>query len=163
MLQKHEEFMRVALEEAVKGATEGNVAVGSVIVRASTVVARGRNLEISTGDLTAHAEIVAIREVSQASRQMQMDLSDCTLYTTIEPCPMCCGAVMVSGISTLVIGARHHPAEFDSHRLGAYTVERLIDLAGWKRLQVVTDVLGQECIGVRREWEARRKRDTGAG
>ncbi len=151
MAQDHEQFMRGALQEAAKGGAEGNIAVGSVIVRDGTVVAQGRNVVNSTFDPTAHAETDALRAAGRALRQV--DFTGCTLYTTFEPCPMCCGAIMASGISTLVMGARHNPAD---SRWGAYAVEKLIELARWgDRLQVVTGVLVQECLAVRREWEAR--------
>lgn len=145
MLHSHEYYMRLALEEARKGKAEGNVAVGSVIVQGDTVLARGRNLVNSTFDPTAHAETVAIREAGIALQQV--DFAGCTLYTTFEPCPMCCGAILVSGISTLVMGARPTPAE---RRWGDYTVEHLIALAKREgRLQVITGILPQECSDIR--------------
>jgi tRNA(adenine34) deaminase len=141
----HERFMRMALEEAARGKGEGNVAVGSIIVEGGTIVARGRNLVASTYDPTAHAETVAIREAGRALKRVEFP--DCTLYTTFEPCPMCCGAILASGISTLVMGGRSAPAE---RRWGEYTVERLIELA--RRvgsIQVITGVLTQECVEIR--------------
>ena len=82
----HKHYMHIALEEAERGAAEGNVAVGSILVRAERVVARGRNLVNSTSDPTAHAETVALR---QAGEQLgHTDFSKLTLYTTLEPCPM---------------------------------------------------------------------------
>jgi tRNA(adenine34) deaminase len=141
----HERFMRMALDEAARGKAEGNVAVGSVIVQGDTVVARGRNLVTSTFDPTAHAETVALREAGRALQRV--DFSGCTLYTTFEPCPMCCGAILASSISTLVMGGRPTAAE---RRWGDYTVERLIEFA--KRsgtIQVVTGVLTQECVDIR--------------
>ena len=154
MPQDHERFMRVALEEAAKGGAEGNVAVGSVVVRDGTLVAGGRNLVTSAHDPTAHAEVVALRNAS-AARGTE-DLSGCDLYTTFEPCPMCCGAIIVSGIETLVMGARPGPGE---NRWGGYTVESLIKLTKWDdRVKVVTGVLPEECARIRDEWEARNKR-----
>jgi tRNA(adenine34) deaminase len=141
----HERFMRMALDEAARGKAEGNVAVGSVIVRGDRVVARGRNLVMSTFDPTAHAETVALREAGQALKLV--DFSGCTLYTTFEPCPMCCGAILASNVSTLVMGGRPTPAE---RRWGEYTVEHFLDYA--KRggtMQVVTGVLTQECVDIR--------------
>jgi tRNA(adenine34) deaminase len=141
----HERFMRMALDEAARGKAEGNVAVGSVIVQGDRVVARGRNLVMSTFDPTAHAETVALREAGQALKLV--DFSGCTLYTTFEPCPMCCGAILASNVSTLVMGGRPTPAE---RRWGEYTVEHFLDYA--KRsgtMQVVTGVLTQECVDIR--------------
>ena len=141
----HERFMRLALEEAARSKAEGNIAVGSVIVHGETVVARGRNLVLSTYDLTAHAETVALREAGAALRQVEFPGH--RLYTTFEPCPMCCGAILASGIATLVMGARFVPAE---SRWGGYSVERLIDLAERRgTIEVVTGVLTQECNDIR--------------
>jgi tRNA(adenine34) deaminase len=137
--------MRMALHEAAQGKAEGNVAVGSVITQGGTIVARGRNLVTSTSDLTAHAETVALREAGRALQRV--DFSDCVLYTTFEPCPMCCGAILASGINTLVMGGRPTPAE---RRWGEFTVERFIELA--KRgdsIQVITGILTQECVDIR--------------
>jgi tRNA(adenine34) deaminase len=151
MTSVHERFKRAALEEAARGGAEGNIAVGAVVVRDDTVVARGRNLEAVTGDPTAHAEVVAVREASRALGRRE--LSGHTLYTTFEPCPMCCGAIMAGGIATLVLGARHRP---ETTRWGAFAVERLLELAGWSdRLRVVSGVLPEECRRLREEWDAR--------
>jgi tRNA(adenine34) deaminase len=119
--EEHEGFMRLALEEAARSGAEGNVAVGSVLEHQGTVVARGRHLVTTTADPTAHAETVALRHAG-AARQ-HTDCSGYTRYTTYEPCPMCCGALLVSGITTLVMGARPALAE---RRWGDYTTENLI-------------------------------------
>lgn len=157
MHEEHERFMRLALEEAVKGGAEGNVAVGSVVVHDGGVVGRGRNRVASARDPLAHAETVALGDAAHALART--DLSGCSLYTTIESCPMCCGALMASGISTLVMGARLRPEEFVTQRFGTYSVEKLISLAGWgDRLRVVTGVLPTECLEVRRQWEAAQRR-----
>ena len=143
-MEQHEGFMRIALDEAAKARNEGNHGVGSVIVRDGLVVGRGRNLVNATLDPTAHAETVAIREAGPALGQT--DLSGCTLYTTFQPCPMCCGAIIVSGIDTLVIGARPGPAD----TRGNYTAEKLLDMAGWSdKGQVVDGVLERESSEVR--------------
>jgi tRNA(adenine34) deaminase len=143
--------MRLCLEEAARGGAEGNIAVGSLVVRDGVVVAAGRNLVVSTHDPTAHAEVVALREAGRATRSV--DFSGWSLYTSFEPCPMCCGAIIASGIGTLVLGARHDPA---TSRWGPYAVERLLELAAWTgRLELVTGVLTAECLAVRQEWDAR--------
>ncbi len=136
----HVAYMRMALDDARQGAAEGNVAVGSIIVRDGEIIARGRNEVTSASDPTAHAETVAIREAG-------VDLTGTTLYTTFEPCPMCCGAIMEAGISTLVMGGRNTR---ETTRWGDYTVEKLIDIAGrGAQLEVVTGVLTQECVDIR--------------
>jgi tRNA(adenine34) deaminase len=141
----HERFMRMALEEAARAKAEGNMAVGSVIVHGKTVVARGRNLVATTFDPTAHAETVALREAGRAL--LRVDFSGCALYTTFEPCPMCCGAMLASGITLLVMGGRPVAAE---RRWGDYTVETLIELARrGDTIEVVTGVLTLECVAIR--------------
>ena len=146
MVAAHESFMRLALEEAARGGAEGNVAVGAIIVQEGTVVARGRNLVTTDADPTAHAETVALRHAGAILQHT--DFSGCTLYTTFEPCPMCCGALLVSGITTLVMGARPAPA---GRRWGDYSVETLIaHTQRGDQMTVVTGILTQECADVRR-------------
>ena len=142
----HEHYMRIALEEAERAVAEGNTAVGSILVRAERIVARGRNLVTSTSDPTAHAEMVALRH---AGEQLgHTDFSKSTLYTTFEPCPMCCGAILASGVNTLVMGARHDSAQ---SRWGAYTVEILLELTNRAdQLIVITGGLPQACADVRK-------------
>ena len=118
-------------------------------MRGDSLVGRGHNKATSDHDPTAHAETDALRNAGASARQV--DFSSCTLYTTFEPCPMCCGAIMSSRISTLVMGARPDPAE---DRWGSYTVEALIKMAGHGgSIEVVTGILPQECHAVRAEWE----------
>ena len=141
----HEGFMRLALVEARRADEEGNVGVGSVIVRDGAVVARGRNLVPVTKDPTAHAETVALREAATALGTD--DMSGCSLYTTFEPCPMCCGALMNASISTLVMGGR---PSAEQAKFGEYTMEGLLEMSGWSdRMEVVTGVLVDECMGIR--------------
>ena len=142
----HEHYMRIALEEAERGAAEGNVAVGSILVSAEKVVARGRNLVTSTSDPTAHAETVALRNAGEQFGHT--DFSKLTLYTTFEPCPMCCGAILASGVHTLVMGARH---DLTQSNWGAYTVETLLELTNKEsQLTVITGILTRECADVRK-------------
>ena len=146
MATDHEHFMRIALEEARIGATEGNSAVGSIIVDGETVVAHGRNLVTSDSDPTAHAETVALRNAG--ANLGQTDFSGMTLYTTFEPCPMCCGAILASGINTLVMGARH---ALTQSRWGTYTVENLVEMTDTQnQLTVITGILTQECGDIRK-------------
>jgi tRNA(adenine34) deaminase len=150
---EHERFMRVALEDAATGGAEGNDAVGSIVVHEGAVVSRGRNLVASTRDLTAHAETVALRNAPQTLGRLAFP--GATLYTTFEPCPMCLGAIMNGGVSTLVLGARF--ANIQS-RWGGYSVEKLLALTGWTdRVQIVTGVLVDQCLAVRNTWAARNQ------
>ena len=141
----HEQFMKVALEEAQRAADEGNVGVGSVIVLDGEVVARGRNLVPTTHDPTAHAETVALRVASEILGAD--DMTGYSLYTTFEPCPMCCGALMNAKISSVILGGR---PDSDQTRWGGYTLESLLEMSGWSdRMEVVTEILVAECLSIR--------------
>ncbi len=145
MQEQHERYMRIALEDAATGKNEGNAAVGSIIVKDGEVIAHGRNLVATDKDVTAHAETVALREAGKATGEVEFP--GATLYTTFEPCPMCCGAIMAAGISTLVMGGRPAPGE---SRWGGYTVEGLIGFADYaSNIEVVTGILTQECVDIR--------------
>ena len=150
MTESHEFFMKVAIEEAKKGESEGNVPVGGVLVRDGEIVAKGHNTVTSTLDLTAHGEAATLREAGLVLGDV--DLRGCTLYSTMEPCPMCCGAIMVSRVSTLVLGARVTEAS-GSKAFGEYSVEKMLDMALWQgNLELVTGVLLEECQEIRSAW-----------
>ena len=144
-MSEREDYMRIALAEAQRAADEGNVGVGSVITLNRELIARGRNLVPTTHDPTAHAETVALREASGALGTD--DMSGATLYTTFEPCPMCCGALANANIAVLVIGGR---PTAEQTMWGDYTVERLLKMCRWDdRMKVVTGVLVDECLSIR--------------
>ncbi|XP_038993600.1 tRNA(adenine(34)) deaminase, chloroplastic-like isoform X1 [Hibiscus syriacus] len=98
-----EMFMREALLEAKKAADSWEVPVGAVLVQHGKIIARGRNLVEELRDSTAHAEMICIREASNILRSWR--LADTTLYVTLEPCPMCAGAILQARIDTVVWGA----------------------------------------------------------
>ena len=96
-------WMAEALAEAELAASEGEIPVGCVIVRDGGIIARGHNLREQTGDPTAHAEVVAIRRAAQALGCWK--LTGCALYVTLEPCPMCAGAISQARVARLIYGA----------------------------------------------------------
>ena len=96
-------LMRLALDEAAKAATEGEVPVGAVVARGGEVVATAHNEREATKDPTAHAELLALRRA--AHKLGTWRLSDCTLYATLEPCPMCAGALHAARIGRLLYAA----------------------------------------------------------
>ena len=96
-------FMREALAEARLAAAAGEMPVGCVVVRAGEIIARAHNACEALRDATAHAELLAIRLASAASGDWR--LNDCTLYVTLEPCPMCAGAIVQARVGRLVYGA----------------------------------------------------------
>jgi tRNA(adenine34) deaminase len=134
----HETLMNAALEEARRARDAGEVPVGAVIAVADEIVGRGFNQPVSSGDPTAHAEIVAIRDA--ARRTGNYRLIGATLCVTIEPCLMCVGALVHARISTLVYGA----AEPKSGAVSS-TV-RGGDLPGHNhRFDVVAGIREEEC------------------
>jgi tRNA(adenine34) deaminase len=133
-----DELMAGALEEAGRARDEGEVPIGAVVVIDGAIVGRGFNQPISSGDPTAHAEIVAIREAARAVGNYR--LTGATLCVTIEPCLMCVGALVHARIGTLVYGAAET-------RTGAIvSTVHARDLPGHNhRFEVVSGVREDEC------------------
>ena len=98
-----EKYMRLALEEAKLALAEDEVPIGAIIVAGGRIIGRGHNLVETLTDVTAHAEIQAV--TAAASTIGGKYLTDCTLYVTVEPCPMCAGALAWSQIGCIVYGA----------------------------------------------------------
>jgi len=127
-------YMRQALAEARRAATEGEIPVGAVIVAGDRIVARGHNLTETLRDVTAHAEMQAVTAAALARDAKY--LPDATLYVTLEPCLMCAGAIGWSQIRRVVIGARDPRRGFSS----------LTSASPFHpRAEVVWDVLADEC------------------
>lgn len=95
-------FMRQALKEAEKAFEKGEVPVGAVIVKNSEIIGCGHNMRETSKDPTSHAEIFAIQEASQHLSGWR--LMDCEMYVTVEPCPMCAGAIVLSRLKKVYIG-----------------------------------------------------------
>ena len=101
--EKDEKYMRLAIEEAKLALAADEVPIGAIIVAGGRIVGRGHNLVETLVDVTAHAEIQAITAASSTIGGKY--LNDCTLYVTVEPCPMCAGALAWSQIGRIVYGA----------------------------------------------------------
>ena len=99
----HDEAMRVALAEAERAAAEGEVPVGAVVIAGGTMVARRHNERESRHDPTAHAEVLALRDAADVLGRWR--LSDATVVVTLEPCPMCAGALIAARVGGVVFGA----------------------------------------------------------
>lgn len=146
----HTHFMRLALEEGRRAGAEGNLAIGSVIVRDGAVIGAGRNTVNAERDPTNHAEMAAIRHACHALGTT--DLPGTTLYTTMEPCPMCLWAICLAGVAELVIGARHADMQPQRVHYGSYAVEALLAMTE-RRLDIVTGVLTKESVALRKTFE----------
>ena len=97
------DFMQLALDLAHQAANIGEVPVGAIVVKHGVVIGRGSNAPIGLHDPTAHAEVIAMRQAAQYLGNYR--LVDCTLYVTLEPCAMCCGAMQHARIAQLIYGA----------------------------------------------------------
>lgn len=102
-MEQDEKFMKDALREAVAAAAEDEVPIGAVIVCRGRIIGKGHNMTERLNDPTAHAEMIAITAATEAIGGKY--LNDCTLYVTVEPCPMCAGALAWSQIGRVVYGA----------------------------------------------------------
>lgn len=150
-LSEDEKWMSLCLEEAKKAAEAGEVPVGAVIVKDGKPICRTHNLCEATHDATAHAERLAISEASATLSRWR--LSDCTLYVTMEPCPMCAGAMIHARMGRLVYGT-------PDARAGA--CGSLIDLSAYPlecKIPTEGGVLQAECAALLRDFFARHARD----
>ncbi|MDZ4819366.1 MAG: tRNA adenosine(34) deaminase TadA, partial [Planctomycetota bacterium] len=134
----HELYMRMALAEAEAAAMENEVPVGAVIVHQGQVIASAHNQREQLHDPTAHAEMIAITQAAESLGSWRLE--GCTLYVTLEPCPMCAGAIVQARVPTVVFGALDAKA-------GA--VQSLYQMLTDSRLnhtcQLVPGVLGPAC------------------
>lgn len=141
----HRRFMLEALAEARLALEKGEVPIGAVVVLEGEIIGRGHNQREIWGDPTAHAELIAIRQAAQHLGKWR--LTNASLYVTLEPCPMCAGAIVNSRLKTLIFGAYDPKA-------GAVT--SLMNLVQDKRLnhfvEVYDGICQQECSDLLREF-----------
>lgn len=150
---EHLRYMQRALEQARAAGERGNRPVASIIVRDGAILGAGQNTMFSDFDPSAHAEIAAIRQA--CAKLKTVDLAGSTLYSTLEPCPMCFWAMQEAKIARLVLGGRY--AGIGRTDMGRYTVESFLEFTG-RSLEVVSGVLARECETVRLEWAKRHAR-----
>ena len=96
-----DEFLKVAIEEAEQGLREGGVPIGSVLMHAGKIIGRGHNRRVQKGSVVLHAEMDALENAGRLPARIY---HECTMYTTLSPCAMCSGAVLLYGIPRVVIG-----------------------------------------------------------
>ena len=142
-LEKDEKYMRLALEEAKLALEADEVPIGAIIVAGGRIVGRGHNLVETLTDVTAHAEIQAITAASSTIGGKY--LNDCTLYVTVEPCPMCAGALAWSQIGRIVYGANDPKRGFST----------ISDNMLHPRTVVVSGVLREECEALMKNFFAK--------
>lgn len=136
MAELDEKFMREALSEAKAAEAEDEIPIGAVIVFAGRVIAKGHNMTERLHDTTAHAEMIAITAATEAMGGKY--LNDCTLYVTVEPCPMCAAASAWAQVGRIVYGAS------DPKRGYSLFTPSLLH----PKTEVVSGVLAEECGGM---------------
>ena len=135
----NEYFMKMALQEAQIAFDADEIPVGCIIVANNRIIAKSHNLTETLNDVTAHAEMQAI--TSAANFFGGKYLINCTLYVTLEPCVMCCGALNWAQISKVVIGARDEQRGFINKNLELHP-----------KTEIITGVLENECSGILKEF-----------
>lgn len=133
-------FMEEALKLAVEAAEKGEVPVGAVIVRNGEIIAKGRNMREEKQNALSHAEIETINNACRALGSWRLD--DCEIYVTLEPCPMCAGAIINSRIKTLVFGA------YDPKAGSVDSVVNLCDYPYNHKVEVYGGICEDKCLAV---------------
>jgi tRNA(adenine34) deaminase len=143
-------YMREALALAREAQAAGEVPVGAVVVVDGAVVGRGRNAPVASIDPTAHAEMLALRQAAAAIGNYRLEQA--VVYVTLEPCPMCAGALVAARVKALVFGAR------DLRFGGVRSKFRIADSELLNhRVEIVEGVLAVECVELLREFFERRR------
>ena len=132
-MEENEKYMKEALRQAAQAEAEGEVPIGAVITCRGRIIGKGHNMTERLNDPTAHAEMIAITAATEAMGGKY--LNDCTLYVTVEPCPMCAGALAWSQIGRVVYGAS------DPKRGFSMFSPSLMH----PKTEVVSGVLAEEC------------------
>lgn len=137
-----EKYMKRAIELAEISASEGEVPVGAVVVKKSTgeIIGEGRNMRENYKNALAHAEIIAINMACNTLGGWR--LPDCAIYITLEPCPMCCGAIINSRIDDVIFGA------YDIKSGSAVSVQKIFELPYNYRPEVTGGIMENKCADI---------------
>ncbi|MFH5882022.1 tRNA adenosine(34) deaminase TadA [Liberiplasma polymorphum] len=137
---KHEDYMQEAIVEAKKAFNQNEVPIGAIVVQDNVIIGRGYNSRITTNLATHHAELLAIENACKTIGKWRLD--DATLYVTLEPCPMCAGAIIQSRISTVVYGTT-------DEKNGAHqSVLNVFEGNFNHNVEVIGGVLEEECQNI---------------
>ncbi|MDD6044398.1 MAG: nucleoside deaminase [Clostridia bacterium] len=145
----HSEYMKLALNEAKAALAAGEVPVGAVVIKDGNIIAAAHNRVEEYGDATAHAEMLALRMAAEATGDWR--LCGCSLYVTLEPCPMCAGAILNSRIKEAVFGA------FDGEMGCCGSRTDLTDGLLPRRVRCVGGIMEEECAALLSEAFKRRR------
>ena len=159
-MQPHDRWMRVALDEARAAAEEDEVPVGAVIVAAGRVIASAHNQREQLADPTAHAEMIALTQAAAALGSWRLE--QCTLYVTLEPCPMCAGAILQARVPVVIWGAADPKAGAVESLYRLFEDQRLNH-----RVQHTGHVMAEECGRILSDFFRQKRKtpraDTGPG
>ena len=137
-MNQDEKYMKAAIRQARKAYALDEVPIGCVIVQDDKIIARGYNRRNTEGNTLAHAELTAIRKASRKTGDWRLE--DCTMYVTLEPCPMCAGAIVQSRMKKVVIGSMNPKAGC------AGSVLNLLQMQQFNhQVEIEKGVLGEEC------------------
>ncbi len=150
MTRSDEELMRLALAEAAAALDHDDVPIGAVVARDGEVLAAARNERELRGDPTAHAEVLALRAAAAAAGSWR--LGGATVYVTLEPCPMCAGALVLARVERLVYGPQ------DPRAGAAYSLYNVVQDPRLNHfVEITTGVLEEECAALLRTFFQRRR------
>ncbi len=147
-MTQHEQWMTLALKQAVRAFDADEVPVGAIVVHKNTIIAKGHNQVETLHDPTAHAEMIAL--TAAAAHLESKFLKECTLYVTMEPCPMCAGAIVLSRIPTIVFGC-YDPKMGASGSVMNVTENKRLN----HQVHVIGGVLDAECGSLVKEFFAK--------
>ncbi len=153
-MRSDERFMRLAIATGRTAIARGQIPFASLIVRKGKILANAHNCVWKDTDITAHGEMVAIRAACKKTRSI--DLSGATLYSTLEPCPMCFSAAHWAGVSRIVFGAPIATAKhagFNELEISNVQLKKL----GRSKVRIVSGVLARECAVLFDDWKAAHK------
>lgn len=152
VLEAHETLMREALVEAEKALALGEVPVGAVVAVDGRIIARGHNLRETQQDVTGHAELAAMRAAARVLGDWRLE--NATVYVTLEPCPMCAGAIVQARVSRVVYGAEDPKAG-----AAGSVVELLREPRLSHQVEVIGGILAEECAALLQRFFAGLRRD----
>ena len=148
--KEDEQYMRIAIEQAKTAEENGDIPIGVVIVYKNQIIAKAYNQREQLRDPTAHAEIIALTQAAAAKESWR--LNGCTMYVTLEPCPMCAGALVLARVDRLVYGCDDPKAGACKSLYNIVQDERLNH-----RLEVTSGVLQEQCRQQLQEFFAKRR------
>lgn len=139
----HHKFMKESIKQAKKASAIGDVPIGCVIVYQDTIIARGYNRRNADKSTLAHAEIIAIKKACKKLEDWRLE--DCTMYVTLEPCPMCAGAILQARIPNLVVGSTNAKAGCAGSVLDLFHVDGFNHQV---HVTILDDALHEECASL---------------